>query len=60
MEDILGYVMERLPEDRSELERVAEGAKVPLGTLTKIWTKQTKNPRVLTVQRLANYLSKAA
>ena len=41
---------------RTDLHIVATGAVVPLGTLIKIWTGETPNPRIRTVENLAKYM----
>lgn len=51
------YVQERLPapSDRQRLEEIATGSGVPYHTLLKIAKGETVDPRVSTVESLADY-----
>lgn len=54
---MLDYVLERLPQpdQKEELERIADGAGVPYHTLLKIAKGETEDPRVSTVEALTRY-----
>ena len=52
---ILESVVTNLVAARSEWEAISEASGVPFGTLRKIGWRQTKNPRVDTVEKLAAY-----
>lgn len=51
------YVRDRLPppSDKGKLEEIAKGAGVPYHTLLKIAKGETADPRVSTVESLADY-----
>lgn len=57
--DILSRLRSRLADaERPEIERVADEMGVPRGTLRKIVSGVTTNPRYLTVERIRAYLSR--
>jgi predicted transcriptional regulator len=61
--NLLRQVRRQLPpaNEKAKLEAVAKGSGVPFHTLLKIVKGQTANPRILTVQKLLNYVyAKAA
>ena len=54
---LLEYLLERLPlpSDKVRLAEVAHEAAVPFHTLLKIVKRETKDPRLSTVQTLLDY-----
>jgi predicted transcriptional regulator len=55
MDDMLEYVLARLDETKGQWREIAEASGVPYDTLTKVAQRKNKNPRVQTVQPLADY-----
>lgn len=53
--DLLGYVRTRLNDVKGEWPGISAATEVPYDTITKIAQGTTKDPRVSSVQRLANY-----
>lgn len=52
----LRYVQERLAEvGHAGWEEVAKGSNVPFGTVRRIGSKRTKDPRVQAVDKIAAY-----
>lgn len=51
----MDFIRARLPQDKQQLERIAEGANVPFHTLRKIAYGETNNPRISTVESLLRY-----
>lgn len=57
---ILETVLERLDAFKySELRGLAAASGVPLGTLVRIRYRQAKNPRVETIQKLADHFAES-
>lgn len=55
--DLMTFVLDKLPRERAQLEAIATRSKVPIHTLVKIVSGETKNPRVKTAQALYNVLA---
>lgn len=56
--DLLGYVKGELSHRRGFWREISASTNVPYFTLSKISNGTTKNPRIKTVQALANYFQK--
>ena len=54
-EPLLEYVLKCLDARSGTIPEIAVGADVPYDTVSKIHQRISKNPRVKTVQKLANY-----
>lgn len=54
-ESLLEYVLARLEESKGQWRQISEASGVPYDTLTKVAQRQNENPRVRTVQQLADY-----
>lgn len=54
-ETVLDFVRRRLAEDKGFLTKVSRAADVPYSTLIKIHQGSIPNPRVGTIQKLADY-----
>jgi predicted transcriptional regulator len=52
---LLEYVLARLDETKGQWREIAEASGVPYDTLTKVAQRRNANPRVGTVQQLADY-----
>lgn len=53
--DLLGFIKDELARRRGEWREISTTAKVPYFTLSKISNGATKDPRISSVQALANY-----
>lgn len=53
--DLLGFIKDELSRRRGEWREISTTAKVPYFTLSKISNGATKDPRISSVQALANY-----
>ncbi|WP_371355569.1 hypothetical protein ACA087_00635 [Pseudomonas chlororaphis] len=53
--DLLGFIKDELSRRRGEWREISTTAKVPYFTLSKISNGTTKDPRISSVQALANY-----
>jgi transcriptional regulator with XRE-family HTH domain len=53
--DIYGYVMSHLDEHRFTQRQIANGSGVPFSTVCKVAQRRVKNPRIDTIQRLADF-----
>lgn len=51
----LDFVLANLDAMKGRWRQVAEAAEVPFGTVRKIGTRETKNPRTDTVEQLARH-----
>ena len=54
-ESIYDFVMEKLQATKYHWPQVAEGSGVPCRTLEKIARRETVNPKIETVEKLAKY-----
>lgn len=54
--DLLGFVVAELRDRVGEWQRIAEASHVPYSTICKIGQGETANPRIGSVQKLANHL----
>jgi hypothetical protein len=57
-ESIHEYVVEQLQQSKGQWPVVARKSRVPKRTLEKIATRETADPRVKTVEKLAAYFRK--
>ena len=55
MESIYAFVIEKLAEAKGRWPEVAEGSGVPRRTIEKIARRETKDPGVSQVEKLARY-----
>lgn len=55
--DLLGYVVQNLRENVGRWREISAASRVPYSTVAKIGQRETENPRVESVQKLANYFS---
>jgi predicted transcriptional regulator len=55
VQTLLDYVLEQLDMHKGEWRQIAEESEVPYDTLTKVAQRKNENPRVRTVQKLADY-----
>lgn len=55
--DLLEFVVRNLRENVGRWPQIAEASGVPYSTVAKIGQGETENPRVESVQRLADYFS---
>ena len=55
MDDMLLYILNRLPQARGELQQLATATGIPYPTLIKLRTGETTDPRISTVQRLIDH-----
>ncbi|WP_288649677.1 hypothetical protein [Pseudomonas sp. UBA5568] len=53
--DLSAFVIEQLRRRKGEWPEISRASSVPYFTISKMVTGTTRNPRVNTVQRLANY-----
>lgn len=53
--DLGAFVMEQLRRRKGEWPEISRASEVPYFTISKMAAGTTRNPRVNTVQRLANY-----
>lgn len=53
--DLSAFVIEQLKRRKGEWPEISRASEVPYFTISKMVTGITRNPRVNTVQRLANY-----
>lgn len=53
--DLNAFVIEQLRRRKGEWPKISRASAVPYFTISKMVTGTTRNPRVNTVQRLANY-----
>lgn len=53
--DLLGYVVQNLRENVGRWREISAASGVPYSTVAKIGQRETENPRVESVQKLANY-----
>lgn len=54
-ESIYGFVMENLQATKYRWPEVAAGSGVPVRTLEKIARRETVNPKIETIEKLAAY-----
>jgi hypothetical protein len=57
--DLLGFVVASLRARVGEWQRVAEASGVPYSTVCKIGQGETVNPRIGSVQKLANHFAQS-
>lgn len=60
MTDLLGYVVRNLRANVGRWRQIAEGSGVPYSTVAKIGQRETENPRIESVQKLADYFVRTA
>ncbi|ULL07795.1 hypothetical protein JNO42_12510 [Pseudomonas putida] len=53
--DLSGFVINQLNLRKGDWPEISRASEVPYFTITKMAAGTTRNPRVNTVQRLANY-----
>ena len=54
-ESLLDYVLIQLEDSKGQWREIADASGVPYDTLTKVAQRRNENPRVNTVQQLADY-----
>ncbi|MFC0666758.1 hypothetical protein ACFSKY_22850 [Azotobacter chroococcum] len=55
--DLHGYVLDQLESRKGSWLEISERADVPYFTISKIATRATADPRISTIQKLANYFT---
>ena len=55
MESIHDFVVDRLQATKGKWPKVAEGSGIPLRTIEKVARREVADPRIGTVEKLANY-----
>jgi uncharacterized protein YerC len=55
---MLEYVVAKLASSRHTYQQIADGSGVPRSTVEKIARRETRNPGVLHVERLARFFRK--
>ncbi|MGV6475378.1 hypothetical protein [Azotobacter vinelandii] len=55
--DLHGYVLEQLARRKGEWLEISREAEVPYFTISKIASRTTADPRISTIQKLANYFT---
>lgn len=58
--DLLEFVVRNLRENVGRWPEISEESKVPYSTVAKIGQGETENPRVESVQKLADYFARKA
>ena len=55
--DLHGYVLDQLERRKGSWLEISEHADVPYFTISKIASRTTKDPKISTIQKLANYFT---
>lgn len=58
--DLLSFVVRNLRENVGRWKEIADASGVPYSTVAKIGQQETKNPRIESVQALANHFAARA
>ncbi|SFB19797.1 hypothetical protein [Azotobacter beijerinckii] len=56
--DMHGYVLDQLARRKGDWSEISKESEVPYFTISKIATRATADPRISTIQKLANYFAK--
>lgn len=56
--DLHGYVLKQLEIRKGDWLLISKEAEVPYFTISKIASRTTVDPRISTIQKLANYFTK--